>query len=88
MLPLGLMIVFLLVSDVGGVSVSDCIVRELVRPEEVKYSGSEWMHLGMVVAAKDGVAAPENYFVQRLAPVLHSSVTLNANLPMHFVFIR
>ena len=67
---------------------SDCVIRELVRPEDVKYTDNEWMHLGMVVAAKDGTAVTEGYFVDRLAPVLYSSLTLNDNLPMHLIFIR
>ena len=88
MLPLWLTLVSLFFSDVGCVSVSDCVIRELVSPKNVKYSDNKWMHVGMVVAAKDGAAVAEGYFVDRLAPVLHSSLTLNDNIPMHFVFIR
>ena len=82
------MTLVLLISDAGSVSVSDCVARELVRPEDVKYRDNEWLHLGMVVAAKDETAVTEGYFVDRLKPVLDSSITLNNDLPMHIVFIR
>ena len=68
-------------------SISRAVLRELVQPGQLLYTGEDWLHLGLVMAGVGMVEHPEQYYVTRLHRLVKSAVKYSDGVPLHLVFI-
>jgi len=68
-------------------SVADRIICQLVRPQDVTITSSQWIHLGLVMANVGLEQHPEQYYVHRLDNVISSVLDTSHGHPVHIVFI-
>ena len=82
-----LIIFLLIVTQASSSLIRQSIYQELVQPWDVKITGPEYIHLGLVMAGVSPKEHPEQHYVSRLDKMLRSVFSLSQGTALHLVFI-
>ena len=78
-----LIIFLLIVTQASSSLIRQSIYQELVQPWDVKITGPEYIHLGLVMAGVSPKEHPEQHYVSRLDKMLRSVFSLSQGTALH-----